>query len=129
MKKLVLVLLVLGMYSCESDNDISNQFDFEGNWLWKSSTGGIDGRTDTPESTNKTMVVRFTSNKYELFVNDELEKEMNFVVEEGSSIYTLDQVYLIHYEDGSKQSFEIKDNELILKDECHDCFQSIYIEN
>jgi hypothetical protein len=99
-----------------------------GTWTWLESSGGFAGKTETPETTGNIISITFSKDKYTKYLNGELNSEMTYKIEKGSSIRTEDDTYLIIYENGRKQSIELIENKLILYDECHDCYQNEYIK-
>jgi len=127
MKKiLILIVTTLPIFGCFNNDDlITNQI--IGNWIWIQSSGGIDGRTETPESTQTTKKLEITKNLIRTYVNDTLKSEMGYRLEVGESIRGKNSKLII-YKNGSKQSYEIFKKELILYDNCYDCFQHNYIK-
>lgn len=93
------------------------------------SVGGIDGRTETSESTGNSIFIEISSTKIKKYVNGLKEFELNSEIQFGESIITGYETELIIYENGMKQSIEFAGNTLILSDECYDCFRIKYIEN
>ncbi len=125
-KVLILIVTILPIFSCSNDgNLIINQI--IGNWVWIQSSGGIDGRTETPKSTQTTKKLEITKNLIRSYVNDTLRSETSYKLEIGESIRGKNSKLII-YENGGKQSYEIFKNELILYDNCYDCFQHNYIK-
>ncbi|RXQ91531.1 hypothetical protein EO244_12350 [Ancylomarina salipaludis] len=129
MKKIFIVFILMTFFSSCSDKNDDNFVVSElvSRWKWVESSGGIDGRTDTPESTGKEIVLIFSLNTYQQYVNDKLEIEMTYHLEEAESIIFGDKRLMIVYENGRKQSFDRCDGKLILYDECIDCFTSTYV--
>ncbi|WP_372639786.1 hypothetical protein [Ancylomarina sp.] len=128
MKRVILILLFFGLFFSCSDDDDGQLFDAEiiGRWDWVESTGGIDGRTDTPASTGNQIVIEFRAGSYKKYVNGELEEEMTYKLEEGESMIFGKMAVMIIYQNGWKQSIERCDSKLILHDECLDCFRNEY---
>ena len=62
------------------------------------------------------------------FVNGNLESEVDYQIQSGHSIRTMQNTGLIVYENGMKQSVELNENFLVLFEECYDCFQHNYIK-
>ena len=129
MKKIFIVFILVTFFlSCSDKNDDNFVVsELVSRWKWVESSGGIDGRTDTPESTGKEIVLVFSHNTYQQYVNDKLEVEMTYHLEEAESIIFGDKRLMIVYENGRKQSFDRCDGKLILYDECIDCFTSTYV--
>jgi len=129
MKKLLIVFILMCFFTSCSDKDESRLVVSElvSRWKWVESSGGIDGRTETPESTGKEITLIFSLNTYQQYVNDELELEMTYHLEEAESMIFGEKRLMIVYENGRRQSFDRCDGKLILYDECFDCFTSTYI--
>ena len=129
MKNLFIVLILLGFFSsCSKDDDPRILSDLIGRWVWVESTGGIDGRTETPIATGNQITIVFTSEFYKKYVNDTLDVQMTYKLKIGESFRLTENTNLLIYEDGWKQSMELCDNKLILYDECLDCFVNEYIK-
>ena len=64
MKNLILTFCIstILILSCDQNDDISQELQLIGTWNWVESSGGIDGRTETPISTGNTMKIEFSSN-------------------------------------------------------------------
>jgi len=128
MKRLILLVFIVSLFfSCSDEND-DQLFVNEilGSWEWVESTGGIDGRTDTPASTGNQIVIEFLAGNYKKYVNGELDEEMTYKLEEGESMIFGKRTVMIIYQNGWKQSIERCDSKLILHDECSDCFRNEY---
>ncbi len=128
MKKICLILLFIVLFFSCSDNNDGQLVVSEiiGSWDWIESTGGIDGRTETPASTGNQIVLEFTAGSYKKYLNGDLEEEMTYKLEEGESMIFGKKTVLIIYQNGWKQSIEYCDSKLILHDECSDCFRNEY---
>lgn len=125
MKKLIAFTVLILVLGCQEKELIPNRA-FEGTWKWNQSSGGIDGRTETPESTGEERSIRFTKTHKFSYVNGELIKEQLYSLQRGGSLYTTGVVELIIPENGNVQSYVIVGNLLTLRDECNDCFQHSY---
>jgi len=128
MKNLILILALTTLMSCTTDHEPNLNSQLSGKWKWVESSGGIDGRTETPLTTGNEKSIEFSSNSIKTYVNGILESELSYEIQQDESIRTMDKTDLIVYEDGRKQSIEINENDLILFDECYDCFQNEYIK-
>jgi hypothetical protein len=98
-----------------------------GKWVWVESSGGFAGGITTPETTGNQITIEFTKSTYKKYINGKLDIEMTYLIETGNSMRKSDKTDLIIYQNNKKQSLELKDNKLILYDECFDCFQTEYI--
>ena len=127
MKSLLLIFSLFSMLSFCSKEESQIKDKLIGEWTWVESSGGFAGKIETPSTTGKEITIEFSSEKYIKYVNGDIESEMTYTIEKGSSIRTTEETYLIVYENGKKQSVELIDNKLILYDECHDCYQNEYV--
>lgn len=128
MKKLALVFILIFTVSCEPEEIASIDERIQGEWVWLQSYGGIDGRTETPESTNTAITLEIVNNSLKRFNNGNLETEKTFLIVRGSSIYGEGEKDLLDYGAGVRQAVEVNGNRLFLRDECYDCFQHEYIK-
>ncbi|MCB2197675.1 MAG: hypothetical protein KQH79_17585 [Bacteroidetes bacterium] len=129
MKYLCVVLIFFSSMSlCSKKVESQIKNELIGKWKWVESSGGFAGRIQTPETTQKEIILEFTSEKCIKYVNGKVESNLNYMIEKGPSIRTTEDTYLIIYENDKKQSVDFIDNKLILYDECHDCFQNEYIK-
>lgn len=134
MKKYLLILTVLFFISCDSDDSVrSAKKDLKGKWNWINSMGGFAGTVNTPETEKKTIILEFTDTTVKTFVDGNLQSETKFQIQTHKSIYGGERKMIVtNYDDDFtsefliKKSFEIKDDELILSDECSDCYVSKY---
>jgi len=128
MKNLIYIFSLFLIFSCKDDNDnptLSNQ-DLIGSWTWKKSTGGIDGRTETPESTSKTIKLVISNDAVKIYENGNLKSESNYKLQIKESIDGGNKPMLIYSQSKPSQNFKISGNKLYLNDECLDCFNSEY---
>jgi hypothetical protein len=128
MKNIILTFILITLIGCSQDDNLSMKSQLNGKWKWVESSGGIDGRTETPESTGDAVTIEFTLSTMKKFVNGNLEFEVNYEIKSGTSIRTTEDTDLIVYENGTKQSVELNGNFLVLFEECYDCFQHNYIK-
>ncbi len=127
MKKHILLLFVaLSFLSCSNDADTDTNAQLLGIWDWISSSGGIAGITETPESTGNTITLEISNSTVKRYVNGNLESELNYSIASGESIVFGEQREMVIYENEFKQTFGLAGNQLTLYDECNDCFVSQY---
>ena len=70
--------------SCSKTEDENTEF--VGVWIWEESSGGIDGKTITPESSGINREVYITHDSLQLIVNGNLEFETGYYIENRESI-------------------------------------------
>ncbi len=87
-KNIIFTFILIALIGC-SQNDNSNlSSQLIGKWKWIESSGGIDGRTETPESKGNAVKIEFTVSTMRKFVNGNLESEINYEIQSGPSIRT-----------------------------------------
>lgn len=129
MKNLIFIIILTAFIGCSNNNHLELKSKLVGKWKWIESSGGIDGRTETPESTGNAVTIEFTNTTMKTFVNGNLESEVNYNIKLGSSIRTAEKTDLIVYENGTIHSVLIEGNSLVLFEECYDCFQHNYLKD
>jgi hypothetical protein len=130
MKKIICLFLITSAFiSCSIDNMPSQNSTLQGKWNWIITTGGIDGDTTTPQSTGKSIKLEITNTKIKESVNGVVVYESNYSIVISNSIYGGKQK-IISYGNSPKKSFYLTNSntQLILKDECYDCYQKTYIK-
>ncbi len=128
MKNIFFTFILITLIGCTQEGDINLNSRLIGKWKWIESSGGIDGRTEIPESTGNVVTIEFTSTTMKTFVNGNLESEVNYEIQSGSSIRTTEKTDLIVYENGTIHSVLLEGNSLVLIEECYDCFQHNYLK-
>ncbi|MBT8388013.1 MAG: hypothetical protein KJO12_11430 [Ignavibacteria bacterium] len=128
MRSIVLYFILISIIGCSNEQNEKLHSKLLGKWKWIESSGGIDGRTETPESTGNDVKIEITRTTIKTFVNGILESEINYEIEVGSSIRTTQKTDLILYENGTIHSVLIIGNSLVLFEECYDCFQHNYLK-
>lgn len=125
-KYLLLFLLIAITFSCSDSEDPINQKNIYGNWIWINSTGGIDGRTETPATTGKVIRLEITKQSIKHYVNNALTGDYPYVIKTQQSQLFGKPAEMILYENGSSQIIEGKQDELLLTEDCFDCFSHLY---
>lgn len=97
-----------------------------GRWELIRRSGGISG--DTHQYEGQEMVLEITKDSVKHYKDGSLTSSAKYSLETGKSIRSAEEVPLIKYSNGSKQSFEFISGHLILYDECYDCFQNEYVK-
>jgi len=128
MKNIIFTFLLISLIGCLQEDNKNLTSQLTGKWKWIESSGGIDGRTETPEGTGDAVTIEFTLTTMKKFVNGNLESEVNYEIQSGPSIRTTEDTNLIVFETGIIQSVELNENYLVLYEECYDCFQHNYIK-
>ena len=131
MKKIQLAILLLTIIGCSKQETmpiIKNINPIENNWTWIQSTGGIAGATYNPTNSGYTKSLLINASEIKEFKNGILIATYQYTISTQSSIYGgLKPMFV--FNNKPKQSFEIINDELIIKDECYDCFTSAYLKN
>jgi hypothetical protein len=125
----LLLFIAFSFLNCTNDDENINKIEVIGNWNWIESTGGIDGRTDTPTSTGNQIRLEISRNSIKKFVNDVEVFNLIYSIETRQSILFGENRDLIIFENDFNQTIELSENQLILFDECTDCFRNVYIRN
>lgn len=123
---LLILLLGTSLLNCSNNDDNTFKSQLIGNWKWVESSGGINGRTETPESTGNNIKLEISKNSIKKFVNESLESESNYTIEIQNHHGETHEI--IFYDEYSiTQTISLNENYLILYDNCADCFQNEYI--
>ncbi|MDJ1469107.1 hypothetical protein [Xanthocytophaga flava] len=132
MKHLLFVAILLAFTQCNT-NSVSptekySSTDLVGRWVWVQSSGGIAGTTNTPASTNETIEVEFTTDAHQrIYKNGQLISDLTYQIIQDTSMYTGKIASQIDYGHGSfRTSYDFDKGDLILAQECFDCFVSRY---
>lgn len=115
--------------NCTTENDTITEPQIIGNWNWIESTGGIDGRTDTPSSTGNQIDLIISENSIKKIVNGVEHSNSNYTIDNKQSILFGDKREMLTFENDFNQTFSVTHDQLILIDECTDCFRNVYSRN
>lgn len=128
MKRLLILLgLVLLTASCSIQSfPESSREKLVGRWELIRSSGGISG--ETHEHQNEKIVLEITKDSIKNYKDGSLTSSSEYTLEKGETIRSSEEVPLIKYSNGRKQSFEFSSGHLILYDECYDCYQYEYVK-
>lgn len=128
-----MTILLLGIFfsGCSLDDtaemhSISNE-NLLGKWKLIKTSGGFGGNITEFDENDNSFVVEFQKDD---FIRSKDGKELGrakYRIIMGQSIRSTEDIPLIIYETGRRQSFEFRNGNLILFDECYDCFQNEYI--
>lgn len=131
-KSFFFLLLISGLFlaSCSSESNATH-FDSKnltGSWDLESSSGGIAGKTETPETTGITKKIVFTKEKRMItYVNNIEVSNYKYVTKTGKSIYDNEEHLLIYKENSLLLVvLELNSNKLELGDNNYDGFVAIY---
>jgi len=104
--------------------------DLQGKWLWVSTTGGFAGLSTTPESTGNEVIIEFTKDHhFKKYVNQVAQVNDSCQVIMKKSIFSTDLTPQLKFiGEDIHQTIELKGNELVLKEECYDCYQHVYMK-
>ena len=113
--------------SCEGQDENSTKESLIGNWRWISSTGGIDGRTETPVSTGKQVKIVITKDSVKFMRIAVFKTKNSYKISREKSVLDNKIKEMIIYNSGFRDSFMIdSQNQLHLIGDCFDCFASLY---
>lgn len=126
MKKLVVLFVVINLAGC--NKGISPESELIGNWMWISTSGGFDGRIVTPGTNGDEISIEITKTRFKTYINGTLSEDIEYSIQLGPSIYSSEDVSIITFENGLRQSYSVTKSSLILKDECYDCFRREFLK-
>ena len=137
--KNTVLLICFGIlfFSCNNNDDesfsddltgssINYSEDIQGTWSWIESSGGIQGSSETPESSGNTIKLEISNDVIKKYINGSLVSSLSYELETNSSIIFGEPMVMIAYENQFNQTIILEENKLILVDECLDCFQNSY---
>lgn len=129
MKSLVIAFFTFfALISCRNEDDLDSKT-LVGDWEWISSSGGINGQTETPTSTGNSITYSFTEEgKYTITTNGTATDEGTFNLYKGVSDLSHYEVTFLHFSNKSNDVIINKneDGELILSDDFNEGYTSIY---
>jgi hypothetical protein len=100
-----------------------------GNWQWVQSSGGFAGKVEN--ATESTVVKLLIFDKDGNVSQVENEKETlkdTYTIVRVKSIFTGNETDAVKYANSTKiQSFLIRNDSLFLSEECHDCYNHVYV--
>lgn len=132
MRKFIgILLLSIFISSCSISSGPTatnlSEKDLIGEWRLIRISGGFAGTTTEYGENDERFVVEFKKSDFVSSKDGKELKSARYKVVLGKSIRSTEDVPLIIYETGEKQSFEFRDGNLFLFDECYDCFVHEYI--
>jgi hypothetical protein len=134
MKKYLSIIILVVLCACNSDSkDISEQNSLKGKWLWVSSSGGFAGTT--PAALKQKTEIEFSGSNIKTYIDGKLSRELKYFITTKKSIFggnrkmiVIDKGNSITQESYADQSFEIIGKNLVLSEECNDCYVSVYLK-
>ncbi|NJW52426.1 hypothetical protein [Salinimicrobium oceani] len=127
MKRTACYILLLNLLiGCLASNSSIPAEQLMGRWFWTESSGGIAGTTQTPKTSEETVILEINSSSIKRYVNGRLESTRNYTLEIRESLIYGDSREMIIYENGMREMFSVSPGELFLTGDCYDCFQSRY---
>ncbi|TBW28519.1 hypothetical protein [Gramella sp. KN1008] len=126
---ILLFSIIISSCSINSGPEIKNLSEEEllGSWRLIKISGGFEGTTTEYDENDDKFVIEFRKEDFISSKNGKELEKTKYRIIMGKSIRTTEDVPLIIYETGKKQSFEFRNGNLILFDECYDCFQNEYV--
>lgn len=122
---LLYVFVLSTSIGCSSSGDSSEE-KIVGEWQWLISSGGIAGVIETPESTGKDILLQITPDSIKQFSNDELQYKAKYdIIETDENIYQKNHKIIVP-EDGLRLIIDFEGKNLILTQDCFDCFANVY---
>lgn len=129
MKKVIYIFLLMLIVSCSKEKDTDDTSvvipELKGTWEWVSSSGGIAGSTLTLASTGVFKYIYIGDNVISFYENGVQKEAKTFVIQSKKSIYSHKAVPMMVFKN-HQNSFELKENILVLKDEVCDGFMHLY---
>jgi hypothetical protein len=127
---LLIFIIFLGCVSCNTENKNEELPQLYGKWIWIQSSGGIDGRTITPNENEPAKYLQFVKQDIiESYIGDSLISSGTFSLKKDLSIYSSDSLYFIIDDRNSfpKVIFRLTEKTLSLADNIYDGFSEDYI--
>lgn len=121
MKRIIYLSALLVIVSCSVLKFNNNEYN--GIWVLQSKSGGFSGRTTIAENEVK-LVIKNSRIKY--FENGKLIYDELFKVEKLKVIESTELQNVIVNDRFKKQSVIVKNDTLIITDQCYDCYTYIY---
>ena len=128
MKKIIaLTFAILTIFSCRNDNELEIE-PLVGNWEWTLSSGGIDGRTETPTSTGKNKILSLKNDRtYTITINESVTQEGKYsLYKDVSNLDHYKRTYINFSNQIDQMIISNEDGKLVLSDDLNDGFVSTY---
>ena len=104
----LILVVILTTFSCSKNRSEDDDFDSSkakliGKWQWLESQGGLTGNgVITPNSSGKTMYLEITNDKIKRFENGIEISNVNYTLENKSSIFSSTSVQVIVYKQNAQ---------------------------
>jgi len=121
-------LAIFSLISCRNEDDLDPK-NLVGNWDWVSTSGGISGQTETPNSTGKNIILTFTEDdRYSFTTDGTVTNEGTFSLYKDVSDLSHYEVTFLHFSNFSNDVVINKneDGELVFSDDTNDGFTYVY---
>ncbi|MCQ4034362.1 hypothetical protein [Kaistella montana] len=121
-------LAIFSLISCRNENELDTK-NLVGNWDWVSTSGGIGGQTETPNSTGKNIILTFTEDdRYSFTTDGTVTNEGTFSLYKDVSDLSHYEVTFLHFSNFSNDVVINKneDGELVFSDDTNDGFTYVY---
>lgn len=121
-------LAIFSLISCRNEDDLDPK-NLVGNWDWVSTSGGISGQTETPNSTGKNVILTFTEDdRYSFTTDGTVTNEGTFRLYKDVSDLSHYEVTFLHFSNFSNDVVINKNEggELVFSDDTNDGFTYVY---
>lgn len=122
MKNLIYLIVPLLAISCTTLKQ--KQEGYNGTWILQQQSGGFTGMTIKPEKESKLVI---KGDKLKRFVDGKLISEEPFKVEKAKVIHSQEPQDVIVSNKLMKEAIYTKNDTLIIKQQCYDCYTFIYL--
>lgn len=115
--------LAMLLSGCQKEVNCARYMGIYGDWIWVESVGGFGGWTLNPESEQRTSSLHFDNYYLEEYVQDSLVRKETYQlgISEDVLLGTEEKTF-IAFASGTRQAILISETELVLIDQCFDCF-------
>ena len=122
---LLLISAGFTVLGCSQIDDDTNA-NLIGEWQWESSSGGIAGTIETPESKGETRKLEITTDSIKSYLDGTLTYKTKYRIETQESLIFNEPREMIIQQNGFREIMELNGNKLILTGDCNDCFTTEY---
>lgn len=125
MRKLLSLIVIVSLFSCKKNSNLSLAEKLNGKWELSVSSGGIDGKTITYA---KGRVLEFNGSSFKEVENQKTIRSGSFHIDKGISILTKQEGDLILFENNSQRFFfTVDENKLGISHDAYDGMSFEYI--